>query len=65
MFQDYLRSQGLHARGGQIIDATLDSLPMQRNTREENAEIKAGRLPEGWDEDPDQLRQKLLDSRCP
>ena len=45
MFEAYLRSQGLQARGGQIIDATLDSVPKQRNTREENAEIKAGKLP--------------------
>jgi IS5 family transposase len=35
----------------------------QRNTREENKEIKAGRLSEGWDENPDRLRQKDLDAR--
>ena len=45
MFEAYLRSQGLQARGGQIIDATLDPVPKQRNTREENAEIKVGKLP--------------------
>ncbi len=50
MFEAYLRSQGLEARGGQIIDATLIPVPKQRNTREENADIKAGKLPEGWDE---------------
>ena len=49
MFEAYLRSQGLQARGGQIIDATLVPVPKQRNTRKENAEIKAGRLPNGWD----------------
>ena len=63
MFESYLRSQGLQARGGQIIDATLVPVPKQRNTREENAEIKAGRLPDGWDENPDRLRQKDLDAR--
>jgi len=47
MFEAYLRSQGLQARGGQIIDATLVPVPKQRNTREENKEIKAGRLPDG------------------
>jgi len=35
----------------------------QRNTRVENKEIKAGRLPESWDKNPDRLRQKDLDSR--
>ena len=63
MFESYLRSQGLQARGGQIIDATLVPVPKQRNTREENKEIKAGRLPEGWDENQDRLRQKDLDAR--
>ena len=63
MFESYLRSQGLQARGGQIIDATLIPVPKQRNTREENEEIKAGRLPEGWDKNPDRLRQKDLDAR--
>ena len=63
MFEAYLRSQGLQARGGQIIDATLIPVPKQRNTREENAEIKAGRIPEGWDENSDRLQQKDLDAR--
>jgi IS5 family transposase len=63
MFEEYLRSQGLQARGGQIIDATLVPVPKQRNTREENKEIKAGRLQEGWDENPDRLKQKDLDAR--
>ena len=63
MFETYLRSQGLQARGGQIIDATLVPVPRQRNTREENTEIKAGRLPNGWDQNPDRLQQKDLDAR--
>jgi IS5 family transposase len=53
MFEAYLRSQGLQARGGQIIHATLVPVPKQRNTRDEIKEIKAGRLLEGWDENPD------------
>ena len=36
------------ARGGQIIDATIVSVPKQRNTKEENEAIKAGKTPEGW-----------------
>jgi IS5 family transposase len=47
MFETYLRSQGLQARVGQIIDATLVPVPKQRNTREENKVTIAGRLPEG------------------
>ena len=63
MFERFLRDQGFKAQGGQIIDATLIPVPKQRNTREENKEIKAGRLPEGWEENPDRLRQKDLDAR--
>jgi hypothetical protein len=63
MFEGYLRSQGLQARGRQIIDATLVPVAKQRNTRDENKEIKAGRLLEGWDENPDRLQKKDLDAR--
>ena len=62
-FESYLRSQGLEARGGQIIDATLVPVPRQRNSREDNKEIKENRMPEGWDENPDRLQQKDLDAR--
>jgi transposase, IS5 family len=31
-FEEHLRSQGLEARGGQIIDATLVPVPKQRPT---------------------------------
>jgi len=34
MFESYLRDQGLQARAGQIIDATLVPVPKQRNIRE-------------------------------
>ena len=63
MFESYLRDQGLEARGGQIIDATLVPVPKQRNSREENKEIKANRLPDGWNESPKRLQQKDLDAR--
>ena len=56
IFETYLRSQGLQARGGQIIDATLFPVPKHRNRREENKETKAGRMPEGWDESLERLR---------
>ncbi len=62
-FEGYLREQGLKARGGQIIDATLVPVPKQRNSREENKEIKAVRLPHGWDENSHRPQQKDLDAR--
>jgi hypothetical protein len=33
------------ARGGQIIDASIVPVPTQRNSRDENAELQAGRTP--------------------
>jgi hypothetical protein len=41
------------------------SYPLRRNwfALLQEAQIKAGRLPEGWDENPDRLRQKDLDAR--
>ena len=50
MFEEYVRDQGLKAPGVQIIDATLFPFPSQRNTREDNKDIKADRLPDGWEE---------------
>jgi IS5 family transposase len=61
--ESYLRSQGLEARGAQIIDATLVPVPRQQNSREDNKEIKANRMLEGWDENPARLHQKDLDAR--
>ena len=63
MFDAYLRAEGLQARGGQIIDATLVPVPKQRNRREENEKIKKGEVPEDWEANPSRLRQKDLDAR--
>ena len=63
MFESYLCSQVFQARGCQIIVVTLVPVPRQRNTREENKEIKAGRLPDGLDKNQDRLQQIGLDGR--
>lgn len=62
-FGDALAQGGLLARQGQIIDATFVEVPRQRNTREENRQIKAGETPEGWAEQPAKARQKDMDAR--
>ena len=63
MFESYLRDQGLEARGGQIIDATLVPVPKQRNSREDNKEVTANRLQSGWNKSPKRLQQRDLDAR--
>ena len=50
LFDQYLREAGLMVRGGRILDASFVDVPRQRNTREENKEIKDGKAPEDWDQ---------------
>src|SRR3546814_5412221 len=42
-FDGYLKAKGYLAMGGQIIDATIVPTPRQRNSREDNAAVKAGK----------------------
>ena len=44
-FDQHLAAKGYMARGGQIIDASIVPVPTQRNSRDENAELQAGRTP--------------------
>src|SRR6266550_3871317 len=62
-FGQHLEAAGYLARGGQIIDATIVSVPRQRNTKEENEAIKAGKTPEGWEKQPAKNAQKDTDAR--
>lgn len=64
MFDVVLRERGYQAMGGQIIDASIVPVPTQRNSKEENAVIKAGEVPDGWvDGSGNKLAQKDLDAR--
>jgi transposase, IS5 family len=62
-FDNYLKEQGYEAKEGQMIDATIIPVPKQRNSREENEEIKEGKTPKEWKEQPDKLSQKDTDAR--
>jgi IS5 family transposase len=62
-FEAYLAKQGLQPRRGQLIDASLVPVPKQRNSREENATIKAGDCPTEWEEQPNKRRQKDTEAR--
>jgi IS5 family transposase len=62
-FDGYLEQQGYLAMGGQIIDASIVPVPKQRNSRDENARIKGGETPEGWDSQPAKRSQKDTDAR--
>jgi len=62
-FDKHLTKAGYLAMGGQIVDATIVAAPKQRNSDGEKADIKAGKIPEAWNEKPAKLRQKDRDAR--
>jgi IS5 family transposase len=64
-FDQQLTARGYIARAGQMVDATFVEAPRQRNTREENARIKAGEVPEAWEAEDQKAkrRQKDVDAR--
>ena len=62
-FDQHLAVKGYIARGGQIIDASIVPVPTQRNSRDENDQLRAGGTPAGWKQKPAKLRQKDRDAR--
>jgi IS5 family transposase len=58
-----LEFKGLIAHTGSIIDASFVEVPRQRNSREENKQIKEGKTPEDWANEPNKARQKDTDAR--
>lgn len=60
-FDRFLRKNGFAAKKGQIIDASIVGAPKQRNSREENKQIKEGEIPDTWSEN--KKRQKDTDAK--
>lgn len=60
-FDDFLRKNGFSARKGQIVDASIIPAPRQRNSRDENKQIKDGQIPDDWSDN--KRRQKDTDAR--
>jgi IS5 family transposase len=63
LFLQELERLHLVVNEGKIIDASFIEVPRQRNTREQNKEIKQGRVPEEFKENPHKLSQKDTDAR--
>jgi IS5 family transposase len=64
-FRKELQKNYLHYKRGSIVDATFIEVPRQRNSREENTDIKNGSIPSEWEteENKNKLRQKDTDAR--
>lgn len=62
-FNKELEKQGFAAKGGYMVDGSFVEVPKQRNTKEENEQIKAGEVPETLSSNPHVLAQKDVDAR--
>ncbi len=63
MFTVALMDKGIIAKEGSIIDASFVDVPKQRNSYEENTDIKNGIIPATFTQDPKKLAQKDTDAR--
>lgn len=62
-FETHLHEAGLMGREGKMIDASFVDGPRQRNSREENAEIKQGKGPESFQQNENRMEQKDVGAR--
>jgi len=64
-FVEKMECKGIITRSGSIVDATFVDVPRQRNTKNENDEIKSGKIPEEWktEENRHKRAQKDTDAR--
>ena len=63
LFYKVVEENKLIVNEGKMVDASFHEAPRQRNTREENKEIKEGKTPEQWKENNHKLSHKDLDAR--
>lgn len=62
-FREYLDRKGLSFNEGKIIDASFVEAPKQRNTRDENGQIKSGNGEDLWKDKPHKKCHKDTDAR--
>lgn len=63
LFSRELDKLGLIVNEGKIVDASFVEAPRQRNGREKNLQIKAGKGDELWNDTPAKKAQKDIDAR--
>lgn len=56
-----LDKDGIIVHKGKLVDASIVEVPIQRNSRDENKQLKEGEVPEDWSDN--KLRQKDLDAQ--
>jgi transposase, IS5 family len=63
LFTTKLIDNGIVAREGTIVDASFVNVPKQRNTRDENKQIKEDKVPQSFEDNPNKKAQKDCDAR--
>jgi IS5 family transposase len=65
IFTEKLERKGIITYTGSIVDATFIEVPRQRNTKDENKEIREGKTPKEWKtkKNRSKLAQKDMDAR--
>jgi len=63
LFLSQLEKLALIVNEGKIVDASFVEVPRQRNSREENKQIKSGEIPERFEKNPHVKSQKDTDAR--
>lgn len=61
-FHSYLQSHGYQAKGGQILDATIIPVPKQHFSKEEKKSLDQGEIPQNWQDNLHQGRQRDVDA---
>jgi transposase, IS5 family len=56
-----LDKDGVIVHKGKIVDASISQVPVQRNSRDENNQLKQGNIPQDWS--THKLRQKDVDAK--
>ncbi len=63
LFKRSLEELNLIVHEGKIIDASFVEVPKQRNSREENEQLKKGEMPDGWENNENKMEQKDTDAK--
>lgn len=62
-FVSFLEEKELLFNEGQMVDASFTVAPRQRNSREENKQIKEGKGNDLWNDQPNKKKHKDIDAR--
>lgn len=63
LFNSKLTANGIVAREGTIVDASFVNVPKQRNTKDENRQIKEDKVPQNFEDNPNKKVQEDCDAR--